>query len=132
MDCRQPDRHRAIPEIEDKSKGLIFDPYSSPFYQPLLFSTHNSLESIAAPQEADLDDKQIRALLASLRCLLEREASAERSRIYHFEREGLMSRSSQSLNFLSTGTPVAWLSHQKRLGQDEFSEKEEHADIFKE
>ena len=35
------------------------------------------------PQEADLDDEQIRALLASPRYLLEREASAERSQIYH-------------------------------------------------
>ena len=44
----------------------------------------------------------------------EREASAERSQIYHSDREGLMSSSSQSLNFISTGKLVAWLSHQSR------------------
>ena len=66
--------------------------------QPLLSSTHDSIESLATPQEADLDDEQIRALLASPRYLPERDASAERSQIYHSEREGLMSSSSQSLN----------------------------------
>ena len=70
-------------------------------------------------QQADLDDEQIRALLASLRYLPEREASAERSQFYHSEREGLLSSSSQSLNCIGTGKPVAWLSHKKRLRQDE-------------
>ena len=42
-----------------------------------------------------------------------------------------MSSSSQSLNFVSTEKPVAWLSHQKRLGQDEFSEREQPADILR-
>ena len=78
-----------------------------------------------------MDDEQIRTLLASPRNLPEREASAERSQIYHSEREGLMSNSSQSLNFMATGKPVAWLSHQKRLGQDEFSEREQRAEFFR-
>ena len=33
-----------------------------PFNQSLLSSTQDSIESIATPQEADLDDEQIRAL----------------------------------------------------------------------
>ena len=65
------------------------------YNQSLLTSTQDSTESIATPQEADLDDEQIRALLALPRYLLEREASAERSQVYHSEREGLMSSSSQ-------------------------------------
>ena len=49
---------------------------------------------------------------------------AERSHMYHTEREGLMSSSSQGLNFIHTEKFVAWRSHQKRLGHDEFSERE--------
>ena len=42
-------------EIEGHVKTL-------PFNQSLLSSTQDSIESIATPQEADLDDEQIRAL----------------------------------------------------------------------
>ena len=35
--------------------------------------------------------------------------------------KSVFSSSSQSLNFFGTGKPVTWLSHQKRLGQDEIS-----------
>ena len=81
-----------------------------------------------------LDDEQIRALLASPRYLAEREASAERSQVYHSETEGLMSSSIQSLNFISTGQLVAPFSHQSRLNQDIFSKKEEfslrHQQVF--
>ena len=82
------------------------DKFSLPYNQSL---------SLATPQEADLDDEQLRALLASPRYLLEREASAERSQMYHSEREGLMSSASQGLHFNGTWKLVAWLSHQKRL-----------------
>ena len=113
-----------IPEIEDK--------FSLPYNQSLLSSTQDSVESLATPHEADLDDEQVRALLASPRYLPEREAGAERSQMYHSEREGLLSSPpSQSLNFIGTGKPVAWLSHQKRLGLDEFSEREQPAYVLR-
>ena len=81
-----------IPDIEDKGKELICDPFPLPYNQSLLSSTYDSAESIATPLlESDLDDEQIRALLALPRYLPEREASAERSQIYYSEREGLMS-----------------------------------------
>ena len=89
-----------------------------------------SIESLATLQEADVDDEQIRALLASPRYLLEREASAEQSQINHSEREGLMSSSSQSLNFTGTGELVALFSHQSRLNQEEFSERESNLLMF--
>ena len=54
---------------------------------------------------------------------------AERSHIYHTEREGLMSSLSPGLNFIDTGKHVAWLLHQKRLGRDEFLEREQPSDI---
>ena len=82
-----------ITEIEGHVKSL-------PHNQSLLSSTQDSVEDIAVPQKADLDDQQIRALLASPRYSPEREASAERSQVYHSEREGLMSSSSQGLNFI--------------------------------
>ena len=97
-----------ITEIEGHGKSLSYK-------QSLLSSTQDSIESIAVPQETDLDDEQIRVLLASPRYLPEREASAERSQVYHSEREGLMSRSSQGL--------VELFSHHSRLNQDAFSER---------
>ena len=61
-----------ITEIEGHVKTLSNN-------QSLLSSPQDSIEGLATPQEADLDDEQIRALLASPRYLVEREASAERS-----------------------------------------------------
>ena len=62
-----------ITETDDHIKTLSYN-------QSLLSSTQDPIESIATPQEAYLDDKQIRALLASPRYVLEREASPERSK----------------------------------------------------
>ena len=105
-----------ITEIEGHVKTLSY-------YQPLLSSTQDSFESIAAPQEADFDDEQIRALLASPRYLPEREASAERSHVCHSEREGLMSSSSQDPT--STGKLVALFSSKNRLDEEPFSDRED-------
>ena len=112
-----------IPQIEGK--------FSLPYNQSILSSTQDSMESLATPQEAGLDDEQIRSLLASPRYLPEREASAKRSHIYHSGGEGLLSSSSQILNFFGTGKHVAWLSHQKRLGQDEFSERHQPGEVLR-
>ena len=66
------------------------------FHQSITASTYDSAESIATPlPESDLDDEQLRALLASPLYLQEREASAERSQVYYSEGENLMSSSSQ-------------------------------------
>ena len=51
-------------------------------------------KSIATPPESDVDDEQLRVLLAAPLYLQEREASAERSEVSHSERENLMSISS--------------------------------------
>ena len=72
MTCTEDDQ---ITEIEDHVKALSHN-------QSFLSSTQDSAESIATPQEADFDDEQIRALLASPRYLPEEEASAERSQVY--------------------------------------------------
>ena len=100
-------------EIEGRVKTLSYN-------QSFLSSTQDSAESITTPQEADFDDEQLRALLASPLYMQEREASAERSQGYHSERESLMSSSSQDLT--STGKLVAVFSCQSRLNQDIFRE----------
>ena len=80
---------------EDKQltehKDLRVKPLS--FHQSITASTYESAQSIATPlPESDLDDEQLRALLASPLYPQEREASAERSEVYHSERIGLMSK----------------------------------------
>ena len=84
------------------------------------------------PLDSDLDDEQILALLASPLYLQEREASAERSQVYHSERENLMSSSSQDPT--STGKPVALFSSQNRLNQDTVSDRDvfslRHQQVF--
>ena len=82
--------------------------------------------------DSDLDDEQLRALLASPLYLQEREANAERSQVYHSERENLMSSSSQDP--ISTGKPVALFSSKKWLNQELFSDREDflqrHQQVF--
>ena len=66
------------------------------FHRPSVASTYDSAESIVTPlPESDLDDEQLRGLLASTLYLREREASAERSQVDHCERENWMSSSPQ-------------------------------------
>ena len=117
----------SVQSIEESQVQEIEDKFSLPCN--LLSSTQDSIESLATLQEADLEDEQIRALLAPPWYLPEREASAERSQIYHSGGEGLVSSSSQSLNMFGTGKRVVWLSHQKRMGQDDVSVREQPADV---
>ena len=64
---------------------------SDSFQKSIMASTCDSTESIATPSsESDSDDEQLRALLASPLYLQERQASAERSQVYHSERRNLM------------------------------------------
>ena len=69
-----------ITEIGGHVKSLSYN-------QSLLSSTQDSIESIATPQEANLDDEQLRTLLASPLYPQERGASAERSQVYHYHSE---------------------------------------------
>ena len=79
-----------LAENDDLCVKLLF------FHGPSITSTYDSAESIATlPPESDLDDEQVRALLASPLYLHDREASADRSHVYHSVRENLVSSSSQ-------------------------------------
>ena len=71
---------------EDKQlteqEDLCVKPLS--FHPSITASTYDSAESIVTPApESDFDDEQLRALLASPLHPQEREASAERSQVYH-------------------------------------------------
>ena len=58
------------------------------FQRPSITLPYNSAASIATlPLDSELDDEQLRALLASPLYLHEREASADRSQVYHSAEE---------------------------------------------
>ena len=93
------------------------------FHRPSVTSTHDSAESIAAPPpEPDLDDEQIQNMLASPLYLQEREASADRSRVYHSVREN--SVSSLSRFRASAERPAAVFSHKRKSSQESHSDRD--------
>ena len=107
-DCKHFTEDKKLTEHEDLRVKLLS------FHQWITASTYDSAESITTPPpESDSDDEQLRALLASPLYLLEGAASAERSQVYHSERENLMSSSSQDP--ISTGKLVALFSSQKMV-----------------
>ena len=66
------------------------------FHKPSMTSTCNTSESIATPPpESDLDDDQIRNMVASPLYPQEREVSADQSRVDHSFREHLTSEKVQ-------------------------------------
>ena len=74
---KHPSEKQDLAEHEDVRVKQLF------FHQPSMSSTRDSEESIATPHpDSDLDDDQIRALLASPLYLQEREANAERLQVY--------------------------------------------------
>ena len=102
------------------------------FHRPSMASTHDSAESfVTPPPESDLDD-QVRKMLASPLYLQEREASADRPRVYHSFRENSVSSSSHFRE--SVGKPAAMFSHKREWSQETLSEKAFPQDIkrFKE
>ena len=86
-------------------------------------STYDSAESIATPPpESDLDDDQIRKMLALPLYLHEREASADRSRVYHSFRQNSVSSSSHFRE--SAGKLAAVFSHKKKSSRDTFTDRD--------
>ena len=83
------------------------------FHRPSVTSTCDSAESITTrPPESDLDDEQMRNMLASG----EREASADRSRVCHSYRENSVSSSSRFR--ASAGRPAAVFSHKRKSREE--------------
>ena len=82
------------------------------FHKLSMTSTCDTSESIATPPESDLDDDQIRNMLASPLYFQVREASADLSPVYHSFRE-LISVKAQGN-----------LPHTRKSSQDAFSDRE--------
>ena len=86
-------------------------------------STCDSAESIATlPPESDLDDEQIRDMLASPLYLQEKEASADQPQVYHSCREN--SESSSSRYRASAVRPAAVFSHKRKSNQESHSDRD--------
>ena len=80
-------------DLTEEDTSILVKPMF--FHRPSMTSTCDSAESIAnPPRKSDLDNEQIRYMLASPRYLQEREASAHRSRVYHSFRENSVLTSS--------------------------------------
>ena len=93
------------------------------FQRPSMTSTYDSAESIATlPPESGLDDEQIRTLLASPLYLQKRDASADRSRVYHSLRKNSVSSSSHFREY-GMREPVALLSNKRKSSQEALSDK---------
>ena len=92
-------------------------------HTPSMTSTYDSAESIATPPlDSDLDDEQIRSMLASPLYLQEREASADRSRVYHSYNESSVSSSSHFR--ASAGRFAAVFSHIRKSSQESHSDRD--------
>ena len=108
-------------ETTEESNSILVK--SMFFHRLSMTSTRDSPESIATlPPESDWDDEQIRNLLASPLYLQKREASADRSRVYHSFSENSMSSSSHFRE--SAGKPAAVLSHKRKSRPDTFSDRD--------
>ena len=69
-------------DLAEEDTSMLVKP--TIFHRPSMTSTSDSAESLAThPPESDLDDEEIRNMLASPLYLQEGEASADRSLVYH-------------------------------------------------
>ena len=93
------------------------------FHRQSMTSTCDSAESIATlPLEADLDDEQVKAMLASPLYQQERESSADQPLVYHSDRQNSVSSSSRFR--ASAGRPAALFSHKRKSSQESGPDRE--------
>ena len=93
------------------------------FHRPSMTSTCDSAESVATPPpEPDLDDEQLRDMLASPLYLQEREASVDRSRVCQSYREKTVSSSSHFR--ASVGSLAAVFSNNGKSSQESTSDRD--------
>ena len=117
-------RHRLqVMSSKISLKATLWSSKSMFFHKPSMTSTFDTSDRIAThPPESDLDDEQIRNMLAPPLYLQEREASADRSRVYHSFRENWVCSSSPFRE--SAGKPAAVFSHKRKSSQDTSSDRE--------
>ena len=88
------------------------------FHRPSMTSTYDSAESIATlPPESDLDDEQIRNMLASPLHFAGERSKCRPSRVYHSFKENSVFSSSHFRE--SAGKPEEGLSSQETLSDRE-------------
>ena len=83
-----------IIEDQDDIEEIGVNPLS--YSQSLIHSAYDSAERIATPTDSDLEDGQLRKMLASPVYIREREEHEGQARAYHSERESLMIHSSRN------------------------------------
>ena len=116
---------RTFTGYEPKDLAENYDLYFRPlfFHRPSITSTYDSAESMTtSPPESDLDDGQIRALLVLPLYSQERQASADRSQVYHPVRENSVSSSSQVPK--GAVKPVALFSSRRKSSPETCSDRE--------
>ena len=106
-------------DLTEEDNSVLVKPLF--FHRPSMTSTCDSAESIATiPPESDLDDEQVRNTPVSPLYLQKREASADRSRVYHSLREKSVSSSSHFRE--GAGKPAAMFSQKRKLSQETLSD----------
>ena len=95
QDSSQPTNQ--IIDDQDDIEEIGVKPLS--YSQSLEHSAYDSAESIATRPDSDLEDEQLRKMLASPLYIREREENEGQARAYHSRREGLMIHSSRNPEF---------------------------------
>ena len=108
-------------DLTEESNSTLVKPMF--FHRPSITSSYASAESSATPTpESDLDDDQMRNMLASPLYLQEREASADRPRVFRSFREHSVTSSIHLRE--SAGKPAAVFSHTRKSSQEILSDRE--------
>ena len=120
-------------EIDDQEEKeeIVVKPMS--YSQSLIHSAFDSAESIATPPDSDLEDEQLRKMLASplytevsekpdAESIQKRVANAQRAQAYQSWRESLMSSSSRDLEV--SGKPDAVFSCHSESSRNTFSQRD--------
>ena len=88
----------------------------------LIHSVYDSAESIATPPDSELEDEQLRKMLASRLHFQERDENEGQTQAYHSERESLMINSSPNPEI--SRKPEAVFSCHSESNQNTFSERD--------
>ena len=109
------------PKDLKESKSVLVKPMF--LHRPSMTSIYDSVEIIATiSPESDVDDDQIRNMLAPPLYLQEREASADRPRVDHSFRENSVTSSAHFRE--RAGKPAAMFSHKGNPSQETLSDRE--------
>ena len=95
--------------------------------QSLTHSAYASAASIATPPDSDLEDEQLRKMLASPLYLREREEDEGQARAYHSKRESLVVHSSRNLEVSGKPTRSVYRSEKQMHNEHKLITQDEKA-----